>query len=178
MTTIALSTARLPRRLHLRTVLTAVLTLVLVAGWTVFLRPQALGGPTAVVVVSGTSMQPSLHTGDLVLVHRRRSYRVGDVIAYKVPEGEVGAGGVIIHRITGGDAATGFVVRGDNRTTVDQWRPRPADVMGVRWVDLPTSDRRLTWLRTPIGFGALAAAFSFVLIASGGSQSRRGDSNP
>jgi signal peptidase I len=178
MSTVALSASGLPRRLRLRTVLTTVLTLVLVAGWTVFLRPQALGGPTAVVVVSGTSMQPSLHTGDVVLVHRRPSYRVGDVIAYRVPKGDVGAGSVIIHRITGGSAATGFVVRGDNRSTVDQWRPRPADVMGARWADLPTSDSRLTWLRTPIAFGVLAAAFAFVLVAFGGSQSRRGDSNP
>jgi signal peptidase I len=178
MSAVALSTARLPGPIRLRTILTTALTLALVAGWTVFLRPQALGGSTAVVVVSGTSMEPSLHTGDLVFVHRRPSYRVGDVIAYKVPQGEAGAGGVIIHRITGGSAATGFVARGDNRTTVDQWRPKPADVMGVRWVDLPTSDRRLTWLRTPAGFGGLAAAFAFVLIAFGGSQSRRGDSNP
>jgi signal peptidase len=150
-----------------RGIASTLIVVAIAAYWFVALRPQILGGPTSIVLVSGTSMEPKLHTGDLVLVHRRDSYRVGDVVAYRVPKGSVGAGSVVIHRITGGSAETGFVLRGDNRTTDDQWRPRPADVMGRQWVALPTSHRLLTVMWSPVGFAALAAAFAFALIAFG-----------
>ncbi len=56
--------------------------------WAHFLRPESLGGRAGYVLVSGQSMEPRYHTGDLVLVHRHASYRVGQVIAYRVPKGD------------------------------------------------------------------------------------------
>src|SRR5260370_6367352 len=53
--------------------------------------PQSLGGRADWVMVSGTSMLPRFHTGDLVLVEHQSSYHVGDVIAYRVPNGQRGA---------------------------------------------------------------------------------------
>jgi signal peptidase len=144
-----------------------IVVLAIVFAWAVTLRPQFLGGPTAVVIVSGTSMQPGLHTRDLVLVHRRPAYRVGDVVAYRVPDGQVGEGSVVIHRITGGSADAGFVMRGDNRSTDDRWRPRHADIMGRRWFDVPTSNRLFAVTSSPVVLAALAAAFAFALIAFG-----------
>src|SRR5947199_8150681 len=87
--------------------------------WAHFLRPESLGGNAGYVLVSGQSMEPRYHTGDLVLVERRQSYRPGQVIAYRVPKGDPMAGAQVIHRIIGGDAEHGFVVRGDNRTAPD-----------------------------------------------------------
>ena len=92
--------------------------------WAMFLRPQSLGGPAAYVLVSGKSMEPRYHTGDLVLVERQSHYHVGEVIAYRVPKGDPMAGSQVIHRIIGGDAQHGFVVQGDNRTAPDVWRPK------------------------------------------------------
>ena len=60
--------------------------LAVVAFWFVALRPQALGGPASFALVSGTSMLPRMHTGDVVVVHRKRVYHVGDVISYRVPK--------------------------------------------------------------------------------------------
>src|SRR5215475_2417374 len=86
--------ARLPRR---KTVVALLAQLALLATLLWFALPQALGGRAGWVMVSGTSMLPHLHTGDLVLVERRSSYHVGEVIAYRVPKGQVGAGHVVIH---------------------------------------------------------------------------------
>src|SRR5207253_4750125 len=80
-------------------VIAAQLALVAALGW--FCLPQSLGGRADWVMVSGTSMLPHLHTGDLVLVEHQTSYHVGEVVAYRVPKGETGAGYVVIHRIVG-----------------------------------------------------------------------------
>src|SRR6266700_5754277 len=67
-----------------------------------FCLPQSFGGRSGWVLVSGTSMLPRLHTGDLVLVEHQPSYHVGEVIEYHVQTGKGGAGHVVIHRIVGG----------------------------------------------------------------------------
>ena len=173
MSTVALTSVVSSASRRLRGVMSAILVVAIVAVWAVELRPQFLGGPTTIVVVSGSSMQPGLHTGDLVLMHRRPTYRVGDVVAYRVPKGEVGQGGVVIHRIRGGSATTGFVMRGDNRSTDDQWRPTAADIVGRRWLEVPTSNQLFTALFSPLALAALAAAFTFSLIAFGAGSTRR-----
>jgi signal peptidase I len=79
---------RVPAR-PVRIALAAAL-LALVVAWVVLLRPQLLGGSAAYVVVSGTSMEPTLSDGDFVLARKRSSYRVGDVVAFSRPEGRPG----------------------------------------------------------------------------------------
>src|SRR3954451_8885363 len=96
--------------------------------WAHYLRPESLGGRAGYVLVSGQSMEPRYHTGDLVLVQRHAGYHVGQVIAYRVPKGDPMAGAQVIHLIVGGDAKRGFVVRGGHRTPADVWRRQPADI--------------------------------------------------
>jgi signal peptidase len=139
----------------------------LVVGWTIFLRPQFLGGPAGYVTVSGTSMQPTMHTGDVVLLHRRAAYRRGDVIAYHVPRGQAGEGHVVIHRVVGGSAARGYVTRGDNRDSDDFWRPKPSDVIGTKQVLVPGLGRIARLILSPIGLGLLAALATIVLLIPG-----------
>lgn len=92
--------------------------------------PLKFGGSTTVVWVSGESMEPTLSNHDLVIARHHDHYAVGEVIVYRVPEGQFAAGKLVVHRIVGGDAVNGFVTRGDNRTTDDQWSPRAGDVLG------------------------------------------------
>jgi signal peptidase len=136
--------------------------------WAMFLRPQSLGGPAGYVLVSGKSMLPLYHTGDLILVQRKASYRTGDIIAYRVPKGDPMAGAQVIHRIIGGDAKRGFVVQGDNRTAPDIWRPMPNDIVGVSWLQIPHAVVLLQFLRSPLLLGLLAASFVFVHLLSSG----------
>src|SRR6476661_2138887 len=132
--------------------------------WAHFLRPESLGGRAGYVLVSGQSMEPRYHTGDLVLVQRHASYRVGQVIAYRVPKGDPMAGAQVIHRIIGGDAQKGFVVQGDNRSAPDVWRPKPGDIVGAKALRIPNAVLILQFLRSPILLGLLAACFVFVRV--------------
>src|SRR5204862_112303 len=59
-----------PRLPHAKTVALVAAQLAFVGVLLWFCLPQALGGRAGWVLVSGTSMLPRLHTGDLVLVER------------------------------------------------------------------------------------------------------------
>lgn len=133
--------------------------------WAIWLRPQILGGSTGFVLISGQSMEPGIRHGDLVVVRTEREYAIGDVIAYRIPEGDAGAGAVVIHRVTGGSAAEGFVTQGDNRELADQWRPRPRDVVGSLWLHVPAAGKVLGALARPIVLASGAALFAFLAVA-------------
>jgi signal peptidase I len=138
--------------------------------WAQYLRPQTLGGQAAYVLVSGKSMLPRYHTGDLVLVERQSSYHVGQLIAYRVPKGDPMAGAQVIHRIIGGDATHGFIVKGDNRTAPDVWHPKPGDIVGAKELRIPNAVLILQFLRSPIFLGLLAACFVFVRVLLPGDE--------
>src|SRR3954466_6243874 len=145
-------------------VLSFALVLAVVLFWAFVLRPQSLGGPAGFVLVSGHSMLPRYHTGDMVVVERHGSYHVGDVIAYHVPKGDPMAGAQVIHRIIGGNPKTGWIVQGDNRTAPDVWRPKNGDLVGAQGVRLPNAVLIMQFLRSPVLLGLLAACFAFVRI--------------
>ncbi len=140
--------------------------------WMEFLRPQSLGGNAGYVLVSGQSMEPRYHTGDLVLVERQHSYHAGQLIAYRVPKGDPMAGAQVIHRIIGGDTKHGFIVRGDNRTAPDVWRPKPQDIVGAKALRMPGAIIVLQYLRAPLFLALLAAAFVFVQVLTGTGAAR------
>lgn len=144
------------------------LLVVLVAVWFAELRPQALGGPAAYLTVAGASMEPTMHGGDLVVVRRREAYRTGDVVAFRIPEGQPAAGRVVIHRIVGGNAREGFRMKGDNRQTQDAWRPRAGDVMGTPALHVAGVGRAARKLLTPLGLAILAGLTTALLVLAGG----------
>jgi signal peptidase I len=139
-------------------VLGLVVALGLLAGWAVLLRPESLGGSVVYLVVRGDSMLPTYQTGDLVVLRAQTTYHPGEIVAYRVPAGEIGAGHVVIHRIVGGDASSGFDLRGDHNPAPDPWRPRATDVAGAAWFVVPGAGRVLATLHQPVVLGSLAAA--------------------
>jgi signal peptidase len=132
--------------------------------WIVALRPHALGGPASYVMVRGASMNPTYHSGDLVIVHRAVSYHVGDIVAYKVPQGDVGAGLTVIHRIVGGSSTTGFVTKGDNNPVADDWHPTGADIEGLSWLVMPQMGGVFVFLHDPLPLASLAAAIAVAMV--------------
>ena len=133
--------------------------------WAVVLRPVTLGGPAAYVVVRGSSMHPGLDTGDLVITRAAEAYGVGDVVAYRVPDGDIGSGHIVIHRIVGGDA-TAWQLQGDNNDSIDPWLPRTTDVLGKAWVTVPGFGRLLAMLHQPAVFAAVAAALVAAVVVA------------
>jgi hypothetical protein len=83
-----------------------------------------------------------------------------------VPDGNVGEGSVVIHRVTGGDGDIGYTTQGDNRDRPDVWRPTDDDVLGRRWALVPGAGSMLGNLRSPLPLALAAAALTLVLVAS------------
>jgi len=140
----------------LRVATTVVLTTI-AAVWIIFLRPTALGGSTGYIVVSGSSMVPTLHDGDLVVVRERDRYDIGDIIAFHVPDG-AGPSEYVIHRVVGGSESEGYVTRGDNRTSDDPWHTMHDDVIGSRIARVPRVGMIASWLTGPFPIGVLVGA--------------------
>jgi signal peptidase I len=141
----------------------------------VLLRPGSHLGVVSYVVVTGHSMEPTLHTGDAVVVLRASTYRRGDVVAYRIPAGGAGAGVLVIHRIVGGDPRHGFVLRGDNKTSNDPWRPRPHDVAGRLVVAVPKLGYVPAFVRSAGGLALVAGLITVAVALGGGGPRRRGD---
>lgn len=145
--------------------------LVLLAlGWLVVLRPASLGGPATYVVIRGESMEPTYASGDLVIVQAARHYAVGDVVAYRVPDGDIGEGLVVVHRVVGGSGSEGYTLRGDNNPALDPWTPRDGDVAGRAWMHVPYLGRLIAFVHQPVTAGALGAAIVVAFVVLGASR--------
>jgi signal peptidase len=161
------------RALHL---LTGALLVATALAATVLVVPVLRGEPSRLLIVSGHSMDPTFHTGDLVLAWPADDYRVGDVAPYQVPRGEPGEGGLVIHRIVGGDARTGFLMQGDNNPTPDVWTPRPEDIIGRQVLLVPRVGELLAWIRQPVVLAALIAGLvTATLVSSTGDRGAPGE---
>ena len=150
--------------MKLRTLLSFGFVLLVAGGWFFVLRPVTLGGGAGYVTIRGTSMEPTYVTGDLVITRKAATYAKGDVVAYRVPDGQFGEGIVVIHRVIGGNATDGFVILGDNNEFKDDWRPRPKDMVGKAWVHIPRLGTMLAFLHAPVPMAALASAIAVVLV--------------
>jgi signal peptidase I len=126
----------------------------------IFLAVAAIAtGQIGYVVTSGISMEPLYHTGDLVVIERASSYHVGEIVAYHGPlDGHL----VVLHRIVGGNAISGFVMKGDNNHFDDPIHPVASQVIGRAVLHIPKVGLVLT---SPIVRGLLILVV-VVLLAS------------
>ena len=151
---------------RLRTLVRLLVVVALLGGWALYLRPTSLGGPAVYLVIRGDSMSPTFESGDLVVLQASDRFAVGDVVGYRVPAGELGAGRLVVHRIVGGDPDGGFVVLGDGNPAIDPWQPTARDVVGRAWVAVPGLGRLIAALHQPILLAALAAAIVVAAIVA------------
>lgn len=154
----------------------------LIVAWFVLFRPASLGGSSTWIVVRGSSMLPNYETGDLVIVQAASEYAVGDAVAYRVAEGEIGAGHVVFHRLTGGSAEEGFDVQGDNNGAPDPWHPLGSAIVGRAWILVPRFGSVVAWIHQPIVAAGIASALMVAFIVArpptNDGERRRGGERP
>lgn len=110
-------------------------------------------------VVLTDSMAPTIKAGDIVLLDPTTHSvpKIGDVAAYTGRRFDGTEVGVFTHRIIGGDAVNGFIMKGDNNPTPDVQRPKVADVSGVVVFKLPFIGKvlnpKMLFILVPVVFG-------------------------
>ncbi|HEX6723819.1 MAG TPA: signal peptidase I [Gaiella sp.] len=151
-----------------RKLATLLLSLVLLAGGWWLLGPVQLGGPTGFAIVNGNSMEPRLERGDLVLVRKRDSYDVGDVVLYEAHTGNLR----VLHRIVSVQNGH-FSTKGDNNDFVDPIHPARGDVLGQLWISVPGAGKAIIWAKQPVNLAILLVLLTFVGVAGGREAKRR-----
>ena len=110
------------------------------------------------VVLTG-SMTPTINPGDLILTTPTKNVtpKIGNIVAYVGRRFDGTAVGVFSHRIIGGDATTGFIVKGDHNPSPDTQHPKIPDITGVVIFIIPVIGRFLTpkalMITVPLIFG-------------------------
>lgn len=132
------------------------------------LAPSALGGGITYATVTGSSMEPELRQGDLVMLRSASTYRVGDVVGYHDPNVDR----LVLHRIIAEDEA-GFTLQGDNNDFLDPVRPRSTEIVGRLWASVPEAGSVVGRFRSPGSAAVLVGALA--LLPAGPRRRRRPD---
>ena len=142
-----------------------VIVAALAASWAA-LAPPELGGSTRYVILDGSSMEPSLHSGDLALVRPQESVEKGDVVLYHHPE----LGVHVLHRVArvGGGR---YVLKGDNNDFLDDVRPTAEEIEGQLWVSLPRVGSAIVWARQPLHAALIVFVLAFLALGGGAAVS-------
>lgn len=141
-----------------RTLVNLSVFLALAALWLFGLVPTQVGGTLTSMVVSGISMEPNIHAGELVVLRQRPEVRVGDIAAYR----NAYAKATFLHRVVARQAG-GYVFKGDNLAWRDPGVAARSQIKGVLWFKVPVVGRAVAWLQVPL-HGALVAAGALVLL--------------
>ncbi|MCU1375098.1 MAG: peptidase signal peptidase, partial [Actinomycetia bacterium] len=160
-----------PRLSLVALVLAAAFALWLVAG------PVQVGGTAAYSMISGNSMEPLLHRGNLAAVRTGGPYHVGEVTLYQSRT----LGRSVLHRIVGVHDGV-YTFKGDNNSFVDPEAIPAADLVGTLWFHVAWLGTAMAWLRTPSHagpiFGVVAALAAVTTLGSPGRRRSRRERRP
>jgi signal peptidase len=149
------------KRIATRVASLALTVLVLGLGW-LFLAPPELGGSTRYAIVDGSSMEPTLHAGDLAVARTDREVEVGDAVLYR----DDLLGVDVLHRVVRRDGAA-FVLRGDANDFLDATRPTRDEIGGELWFAVPYAGSAIVWARQPLHAAIGVFVLTFLLLAGG-----------
>jgi signal peptidase len=90
------------------------------------------------VVLTG-SMIPAINPGDMVVstTPDKKAPQIGDVVVYSGKRFDGTEVASFAHRIIGGNATTGFTVKGDNNPDPDTQKPVLSEIQGVVLLTIP-----------------------------------------
>jgi signal peptidase I len=110
------------------------------------------------IVLTG-SMSPAIKAGDMIITLPVKYHepKKGEVVAYTARRFNGDAVAVFSHRIIGGDAKDGFIVKGDSNKSPDVQKPKLNDITGTVIFIIPYIGTLLTrkalFLIVPCIFG-------------------------
>lgn len=128
------------------------------------LWPAFLGGSSQMIVVHGRSMEPTYRPGELVLIDTDVSPDIGDIIVFHIPDGELGAGGLVVHRVIGLRADGTYITQGDNTQNADEFRIARSDIVGSPRFSLPYGGLVIGVLSSPMAIGAMTGLVITVML--------------
>ena len=134
--------------------------------WIIF-APIKLGGKASYILVSGNSMEPNFHRGDLVITQKHQEYQIGEAIAYYHPMLE----GVVYHRIVGIEQG-GYLLQGDANAWLDSHIPTNDEVLGAEWIYLPGVGSVLEKARQPAWLATIIVAFVLMTVWPSGDENQ------
>lgn len=135
--------------------------------WTVLVAMLGVGllvamGQLSVLSVKGTSMNPHLHEGDLVISWRTGNYQLGDTVSYRARWADTKDPQLVLHRIVRQDP-TGWTLKGDNNATEDPALIPQQDVTGKLVAVLPGVAGRINSIQNVLWIAVGAAALILLM---------------
>lgn len=138
------------------------LGLVVVLAWNLW--PAALGGHTRFIMVTGASMEPVFHIGDSLVVREIDDPQIGDIIVFRIPEGDPAEGSFVVHRIFAQRDDGSFMTKGDNRRYADPWHIMPEDIVGQPTWTIPQFGKLVGMASSPFIIGAAAGLLCLAML--------------
>ena len=129
-----------------------------------YLWPASLGGDTHFVVVQGSSMEPTFHLGEAIMVKDNPSPEVGDIIVFNIPADEPAGGMLVIHRVRSIRPDGSYETQGDNRATPDTFHTTDGDVMGSPVHAVPHVGRLIGLASKPIVVALATGSVAVMLL--------------
>ncbi len=128
----------------------------------------ALNAFGLIMVVEGTSMVPTYHDGDLLLIQRNidtGNLAIGEIIIFHSPNHY---DQLIVHKVVERVVISGeiyYKTKGDNNPVADPWLVPPDNVVASVSADVPYLGQMLILIYNPfVRISIAALAFIFILI--------------
>ena len=107
-----------------------------------------VGGYSALIVLSG-SMEPTIKTGEVIVIHAQKDYKIKDVLTYR-------EGGILVtHRIVD-ETETTYTTRGDANNTDDP-PIKKTQAIGKTIFHIPYLGKAILFVQSPIGLASVLA---------------------
>ena len=110
-----------------------------------------VGGYSALIVLSG-SMEPTIKTGEVIVIHAQKDYKIKDILTYR-------EGGILVtHRIVD-ETETTYTTRGDANNTDDP-PIKKTQAIGKTIFHIPYLGKAILFVQSPIGLASVLAVLS------------------
>lgn len=126
--------------------------------------PASLGGSNRIITVQGHSMEPTYHTGDLLVLDSGATPEVGRIIVFRIPADEPGGGHLVVHRMIGRRADGTFITQGDNAPNPDVFLTTRTDILGSPRFSIPHGGEAIGLFGTPTGLAVTAGLLGTLLM--------------